>query len=108
MQTERGRLRITAPARPRAVRDRGSRIARCSGSCESRPAGGILDILDRRKAVPRDTIDDARQLLIRVVQLLVGLITSPRSGTGTGTGTGHLVGAAYNLLRITNLRRQLA
>jgi four helix bundle protein len=64
------------------------RIARRSAT----ETAAILDILERRKAVPTEAIEPARQLLVRVVQLLVGLITAPRtaprSGTGTGTGTG--------------------
>jgi four helix bundle protein len=63
------------------------RIARRSPT----ETAAILDILERRKAVPAtaiDPINPARQLLVRVVQMLVGLITKPRSGTGTGTGTG--------------------
>jgi four helix bundle protein len=60
------------------------RIARRSAT----ETAAILDILQRRKAVPAVAIEQARQLLLRVVQMLVGLITKPRSGTGTGTGTG--------------------
>jgi four helix bundle protein len=60
------------------------RIARRSAT----ETAAILDILERRKLVPVAAIDPARQLLIRVVELLVGLITSPRSGRGRGTGTG--------------------
>jgi four helix bundle protein len=63
------------------------RIARRSAT----ETAAIFDILERRGAVPAAAIDPARQLLVRVVQLLVGLITKPRSGTGTGTGTGQAV-----------------
>jgi four helix bundle protein len=60
------------------------RIARRSAT----ETAAILDIVQRRKLIPDAAIHPARELLVRVVELLVGLIISPRGGTGRGTGTG--------------------
>jgi len=60
------------------------RIARRSAN----ETAAILDVFERRKAVTNVALQPARQMLTRVVQLLVGLIKSPGPGTGTGTGTG--------------------
>lgn len=35
----------------------------------------ILDILDRRAAVPSEMLDQAREILIRIVSMLVKLAT---------------------------------
>jgi four helix bundle protein len=63
------------------------RIARRSAN----EVAAILDVFERRNLVTNAGLTPARQMLVRVVQLLVKLIKSPNPGTGTGTGTGQAV-----------------
>lgn len=47
----------------------------------------VIDIFGRRKLIDIPKLQAARDLLLRIVAMLVRM-TSPRPGSGTGTGTG--------------------
>ena len=68
-----------------ADKQRFYRMARRSAT----EAAAVLDILSRRGAVAAVKLRPARELMVRVVSMLVKMAgPGPGSGTGTGTGTG--------------------
>jgi four helix bundle protein len=48
----------------------------------------ILDILERRRSLPIEALQPARDLVVRIVSMLVRLASKQKSGTGAGTGMG--------------------
>jgi S23 ribosomal protein. len=50
-------------------------------------SAAILDIVRRRGHAPADLLEPARELLIRIVAMLVRMSQAQRPGTGSGTGS---------------------
>ena len=48
----------------------------------------VLDILERRRSLSTQALKPARDLVVRVVSMLVRLASKQKSGTGVGTGMG--------------------
>ena len=66
-----------------ADKQRFYRMARRSAT----ESAAVLDIIKRRGHAPREMLDLARDLLLRIVSMLIRMTHSDTSGTGTGTGT---------------------
>jgi four helix bundle protein len=66
-----------------ADKQRFYRMARRSGT----ESAAVLDIIERRGHAPPDLLEPARELLERIVSMLIRMCRPNRSGTGTGTGT---------------------
>ena len=68
----------------RAEKARFYRMARRSAT----ESAAILDVCRRLGLGDEQALDSGRELLLRIVSMLIGMARKLGSGTGTGTGTG--------------------